>query len=533
MPLAACRATLICLLCTAVAIAQQPPAAPLDAALWQRARSEALNRPRRIIFNNDGGDAIRTLKIPTADGLLSVRTKQLVGTHVDSLFYCTKCTGLDLVTHFSKIGTVFVEKEGGYDSNKMQIMLDKGIDPLRVMAEFAKANGLEFFWSLRMNDNHDVSTAEYGIVNLRANRFKMAHPEYMFGTAKKRPKYGAWTALDYARPQVRERAYQLVEEVCLNYDIDGVDLDFFRHPAYFKSTSGGASASDQERAAMTELVARIRRMTEEVGKSRGRPILLSARTPDSVEYCRALGLDIENWLASGLIDLWMPSGSYRLNEWDGNVQLAHKYGVKVFPSLDNSRLRDEAARNERLTKLAYRARAADAWRAGADGIYLYNFPDLYPSDNSLLNELGDPKTLATLDKDYFASVQGTVGSTGNNLPMEPYLGIETLNPSNPKTLRPGKPTTSTLSLGENFATASDAQLTLRLKILGFPGKANFQTSLNNKPIHPRPTADDWFECPVPKSMLHPGRNRVTLTLPADADSPATWSDLVLQVRYGQ
>ena len=43
------------------------------------------NRSRRIIFNNDGGDVF-TLPLdrePTAENLLSMRTRDLAGTHVD------------------------------------------------------------------------------------------------------------------------------------------------------------------------------------------------------------------------------------------------------------------------------------------------------------------------------------------------------------------------------------------------------------------------------------------------------------------
>jgi len=54
---------------------------------------------------------------------------------------------------------------------------------------------------------------------------------------------------------------------------------------------------------MTELWRRVRQMTEEVGIKRGRPILIGIRIPDSMDYCRAMGLDVERWLEDDLIDL--------------------------------------------------------------------------------------------------------------------------------------------------------------------------------------------------------------------------------------
>ena len=59
---------------------------------------------------------------------------------------------------------------------------------------------------------------------------------------------------------------------------------------------------------MTDLMRRLRAMMDEEGARRGRPILLSVRTPDSAEYCRALELDVRTWMKEGLIDAWVVGG---------------------------------------------------------------------------------------------------------------------------------------------------------------------------------------------------------------------------------
>ncbi|MEX0643109.1 MAG: hypothetical protein WD468_10435 [Pirellulales bacterium] len=508
-------------------------ASPPAATSIQELRRKAADRRRRIIFNNDGGDVNHTLPEVSAKGLLDQRTTMLVGTQVDSIFYCPRSVGLDSFTYFTKIGTVFTVHEDHYAENQMEALLAKDIDPLRVMVEFGKQQDIEVFFSMRMNDTHDASYHPYGALSLRANRLKMSHPEYLFGTAKKRPKYGAWTALDYGRPEVRERAFRLVEEVCRNYDVDGVELDFFRHPMYFKSTSSGKHATDVELDAMTSLMVRIRKMADEVGQSRGRPILIAVRTPDSAEYCRAMGLDLERWLADDLLDLFIPSGSFQLNEWDYSVALGHKYGVKVYPSLESSRVSDLSGQNMRMTELAYRARAADAWRAGADGIHLFNFPESYRSDNSVLKELGSPQVLATLDKDYFGSARGIKNSSAGNLPFEPYLKLETLNPDKPSKIEPGATATAKLTLGEHLDRAAGAKLKLRLKMRGVPDAQHIQIALNGKNLEAKPSADDWLESVPSNSDLRLGLNTVDVTLSEKANRPATWSDVVLAVRHAK
>ena len=39
------------------------------------------------------------------------------------------------------------------------------------------------------------------------------------------PKRGTWSAVDYARPEIRDLARRTIAEVAANYDLDGVTLD--------------------------------------------------------------------------------------------------------------------------------------------------------------------------------------------------------------------------------------------------------------------------------------------------------------------
>lgn len=507
--------------------AAEAPAATSMKAL----RKKAAERRRRIMFNDDGGQTQRRMTEPTAENLIAQGTDKLADTSVDTLVYCTKSVGLDLFTHFTKIGTIFTTREGNYANNQMAALFEKGIDPLQVMIDFGKRNNMEVFWSMRMNDNHDAASAEYGPISFRANRFKAAHPEFMFGTPKKKPKHGAWTALDFGRPEVRDRVFQMFEEVCRNYDVDGIELDFFRHPVYFRSNANGQPATDEDRAQMTELVMRIRKMADEVGQSRGRPILIGMRLPDSVEYCRAIGLDLEHWLANDLLDIYVPGSYYQLNEWDESVALGHKYGVKVYPSLDDMRSRDPESLAIRVTKNVYRARAADAWRAGADGVYLFNYPDLLSEDQDLYRELGTPEKLAVLDKDYFGSYRGAMNASGGNLPFQPFMNLEYLNPINPRKVEPGAVAAGKLYLADENVGDKPPKLKLRLQIGGVESGERLPVTLNDRKFVAKSVGDGWFECEPEVADIRPGTNKVTVALPESATKPATWTDLMLQVRH--
>ena len=502
---------LICLLVTSVAFADQ----------FDDARHAAANRPRRIIFNNDGNEPVYYCNAATAEELLRSRTAALVGTQVDSIFYCTWSSGFGLFTHHTRAGQLFTTREEMFAPNRTQEFFEKGIDPLRVMVDFGRKHGIEVFWSMRMNDTHDASTAAYGPVMFRADKLKQEHPEYLIGTKEKRPKVGKWSAVNYAVPEVRDLAFKYCEEVCANYDVDGIELDFFRHAFFFKSSGSNQPCTSEELAQMTDLIRRIHTMAEDLGRKRKRPILLAMRVPDSIEYCKHIGLDLERWLADGLLDLMIVGGYVNLNPPETSVALGKKYGVKVYTSLDESRVRDVSAREARSSIEAYRARAARAWSAGVDGIYVFN---LFDPKNPVWRELGDASGLKRTDKDYFVSVLGR-GSV--DVPHDKFQNLPTLNPAQPLNLRPANPLTLPLIVGEDFQKEdSRRKLSLRLQFKEPLPPEAVEVRFNTVPLKQPSAKTNWLEFPVSVSLRT--TNQIELKT---LGRPALLTDAVLSVRY--
>lgn len=514
-------------LLTAFAFAQPRPNS-LDEL--RAARKQAADRQRRVIFNNDGNEPVYLCKTTSPDELLSYRTTPLAGTHVDAIFYCTWSSGFGLFTHGTKVGEVFSSREGLFERNLAPTMLAAGTDPLRVMTDFGRRHGIEVFWSFRLNDTHDGSGADYGPIMFRANRLKREHPEWLIGTPQQKPKFGAWSAVDFTRPEIRERAFRFVEEVCQNYDVNGVEIDFFRHPVFFKrAAQAGAECNDEERRLMTELMSRIRAMTEAEGLRRGRPMLVAMRVPDSVEYCRAIGLDLSRWLEAGLVDLLITSGYFRMNDLSYSVALGHRYGVKVYPSLDESRVRDVDARKLRSSTAAYRGRALEAWTAGADGVYLFN--SFNPKD-AIWRELGSPAQLAAAGRDYFASVLGQGAAAGGALPHAGFMRIPRLNPASPLPLKPGAAEKVTLMIGDaspNGIRRAAAAETLRMQFNREPVPGQLNVSVNGATITGGTARGQWLEFAVSPGTLRPGANVVTVAL-APGASALAWTDLHCTVR---
>jgi hypothetical protein len=492
---------------------------------WNSARAKAVNRQRRIIFNNDGNEPVYFCKESTEAELLASRTRALAESQVDSIFYCTWSSGFGLFTHHTSAGQVFNTREAMFKGNRTQDFLDRGIDPLSVMVKFAHQHGKELFWSMRMNDTHDAERNTYGPVMFRTNTLKRAHPEWLLGSREHPPKHGAWSGVDYGVKEIRELALSFCEEVCTNYDVDGLELDFFRHAIFFKTSAKGEPCSEADLNAMTELIERIRKLTEERGKIRSRPILVAVRVPDSVEYCKLIGLDLEKWLSKGLVDLLVVGGYTQLNPWEYSVQLAHKYGVKVYPSLDESRVRAETARALRSRLESYRGRALNVWGAGADGVYVFNFFD---PQSELWRQLGNEDGLRKLDRDYFASVRG-VGSMP--VPHQKFLHVATLNPGAPVRLTRGREVGIRFVTNETEASERGCEnIVLALQFKGQASGDEVRVRLNGVELKEGKMTSGWLQFPLKQGVLRKGENEVLATGSSKSEEASLLQDLRVMVR---
>lgn len=498
--------------------ADHKPSPINDLQSLRQARREAAHRQRRMIFNNDGDDVIYTRKAPTAEALLALRTTPLVGSQVDSIFYSNSlCFGQAL--HQSRVMEPFHSTEYIFKDNGLPQLLERGIDPIRVMVDFGHKHGMEVFWDMRMNDTHDAMIGGYGPY-LRP-KLKLDHPDYLVGSADKQPKYGPWSSVNYAVPEIRELAYRIFEEVCRKFDVDGVELDFFRHACFFKSVAQGGRASREELEMMTELVRRIRQMTEREGLRRGRPILVAIRVPDSVDYCRGIGLDLDQWLAEGLADVLIGTCYFQLNPWEHLVELGHRHGLPVYAGLSESRVLGET-RFHRQSIESYRARAARAWAAGADGIYLFN---LFDPRHAVWRELGDPAALRSMDKLYFVTVRN--GDPQRYLADgRTYRHVPILTPSDPWLLPSDKPREVDLAIGDDLAWAAQAGLKPRAICHVLATARQVEVSLNGGRLENPATQGDWLDFPVPPAFLHKGVNRLAFRALAPQQAPAdSWTSV--------
>ena len=510
----------------------------------ESARKAAVERPRRVIFNNDGDDLLHLASPATAETFLSVRTDHAAGTLVDSVFYFSRSPISPLYT-----GAVGSEPLAG----RLRDLARKGTDDLRLVIEASRKQGMEVFWSMRMNDIHDNAKPESEIA-----QWKRDHRHLLMGRPGDKERFppsdprSIWTFVDYAHPEVRDLMVETFKEVLAGYDVDGVDLDFLRHPAFFSETRLFKPVTRPHLEMMTEMVGRIRAEVLAAGRRKGRPILMSVRVLPTLAQNRHFGLDVEEWARLGTLDLMVVGGGYDPFTMPARDMIDHgnRWGVPVYVCLSSSGFEhalgaqrfystdaDQWGRtlpdaDEEVALKVWRAAAANAWLAGAKGIMTFNLFPRHPESRAtrmarrVWKEIGDPDTLAFADKLYVVeNLEGLQqGFMMRSVPVEGRLPIQ---------IAPGDAVQRLLPVADDLGGAGDRldSLEFRLKLAGPRKRDTVTVRLNGERLRLSRRQPGWMIGPVPAQAMRRGNNVVQVELAAAAPSALTLAALELEVTY--
>jgi len=364
-------------------------------------REKAKNKKRGIIYNNDGNDVyapydnypgefdISSLdeKTINKDNFLKTRSYGLEDTQVCSVFYCTGV--FNSYTHESS-GITDVRVKDWARALKDYT----GKDSLTTMVDYVHSLGKDILWSMRMNDTHDFAYEEKEL-----DPWKKAHLDLLMykKTEGLFMRYGnsRWSSVDFALTPVRQLVYDIFKDTITRYDIDGLELDFTRWAIFFKEVTKGEKIYPENIERMNNLVRMIRYLTNKISIERNKPMLLAIYVPDSIGFCYEVGLDIKTWLEEDLFDvvsLGCHSGHFQ--PWEDAIGEYKDYNVKVFACVD-------PLSYDLATKVDHyeidKQEACLAYKAGADGIYTYNYYDVH---HERFKTLGSPKTCGPMDPNY-------------------------------------------------------------------------------------------------------------------------------------
>ena len=513
---------------------------------FEAQRAALLAKPRLVMTDNDGNDIVyydRNLPV-TEQAFIDSRIGSVAKTRAETMIYCPWSSGFGRFT-VPGIGDLYT----GYfpyanTTNRTEEFLAKGLDPLRMAIDFCRREKREAFLGIRMNDLHDAYSAGLDWVT----PWKRAHPECLAG--KKATKGNArftWSAVDFGHEKVRAYMLDFMRKFFDRYDVDGVEYDFFRHPVLFASVvnaadESSARATPEQLDLMSRFMADLRALSEAKGRKRGKPLLTVIRVPDSFDFCRAMGIDLERWLREKSVDLVIGGGYWQCNPWRETAKRVHELGGLFYVSLDESRI----GWNKVQVPLGclpgrdgiafYAARMAAAMADGADGVCFFN------CQNRKLEQFAsiDPNATEGLPKRYFAVERGTGGDWPSLYLFkgERYLRMPTLDPGKPHEMEPGSSYSFELVVGDDFASpvAKARPPTARAEVLTNrtePADAELTVNgvrLGKPAFRPGDRKENGiFAFDVPVSALKRGVNEVVLTAPAKGRT--AFVDFVLRVDY--
>ena len=415
-----------------------------------------LKRNYRITWVDDGGMSGYQVNPPISPQRLShLVVNRFAGTQVDAVVctvgtvagyttsYPTEVDGMDFIVDRFEAGAKLGNTQIWRGAENLRTLWAAGHDPVQLSLDESKRLGIDFWLQLRMNDWHHVGESGEAVRLISSNWYEQ-HPEYLIGSDGA----AGWPApladslqwfQDFAHDPVRQMRLAVATEAVDRYDVDGWEYDFVRCPGLFRYGQERANAG-----LITDLIRETRLMLDDAERRRGRQIGFAVRVPNTIEGCRMLGLDVVQWIEEELVDIVVPCAFFAQDmEEDATpwVVAAADTTVRIHQGMDEGYqtgailglgvpyYQVPSQIMQGLTPEMVRGLAARHWRAGVDGIYLFNGPGTlgtYGVDNrEVLDQVGAPRSLQYRDKRY-ALTRGT-NSFPNCYPQE-YLLPTRLGP---------------------------------------------------------------------------------------------------------
>lgn len=279
---------------------------------------------------------------------------------------------------------------------------DRGVDWVRELVNETRRRKLEVFWNHRISE---VDMRPEGGHAPQPDPLKVKHPDWVLA-ASWWP-HGMW---NLASAGLREFKVAVLREIATRYDLDGIQIDFARHIPCLP-----VGRQWELRAHVTEFMRMTRLMLLEVAQRRGRPFLLAARVPQTLEGCRADGFDVQAWAEQRLVDI-LTLGSRTMDVEVEGLRAAVGAAVQLQPCFDDHHTTD----GYRYAPIEFlRGVFANHFRRGANSVVTFNWAmgtpevaktvggEIAPlAHQAAFKEVGDLRTMADKDKVFAVERRG-------------------------------------------------------------------------------------------------------------------------------
>ncbi|MBZ9635881.1 hypothetical protein [Clostridium sp. FP1] len=347
---------------------------------------------KTALYDFDGYSGFFDGSYPDIETLKSKTVDIFTGKNVGELNWCLGTTGM--LNYNSKYAGNAFEGLEIYDDqlrdgdklakNQILNILSSGKSPLEIIADRGKEKGMKVNASLRMDTFY--SPLIYGFLNgaMYNKYYNFTQPGSFY--------------LDYYYPEVRAYIKNVLMEAASFNNVGGITLDFCRYPTLF-----GENRSNEEKIRIMNDF--LRDLRKDLPKDK----TINIRIPynDPIKY----GYDINTWIKEGLLDRLIPSSISREEYFNIKpyVDMVKNTNVQLYIGISaDVSGHDITKQEEELVKQGlyvnnkvyldiqqYLLRAYEVYKAGADGVFLFNSSSSLLVDNNAPIEstfLGD-KTL--------------------------------------------------------------------------------------------------------------------------------------------
>jgi len=307
----------------------------------------------------------------------------------------------------SHVVEVFGDSISGYarrgDSVAATIIrswIAEGRNPLDVAVQACREIGVSCYASIQMNEYFNPVWTSGALAREFNGSFWMQRAELRIRTV-----HGSMLPnLTYGAPEVRTRYLQWIREI-LSHDLDGINLDFLRHPPVFGYEDAMVRAFREayhsmpdtsrpldsrwmklRQAIMNDFIGTVHHETVAAAARWNHPVGLSVRI-DQRDFAFE-GFDVERWIKEGWIDILVVAqeglGGYTFQVRDflsmaANTGCAVVFGEESFVQGDDQFEEGKPPRvTQRYMPVAQALERVIQWkRMGMQGVHLFNGSERY------------------------------------------------------------------------------------------------------------------------------------------------------------
>ncbi|MBN2547240.1 MAG: hypothetical protein JXB50_15665, partial [Spirochaetes bacterium] len=279
--------------------------------------------PFKVLYNNDSTNIYHCIspwhgsKEPINDEMIEKSIEEVSNSSVDAYMF-TDGRGW-IPFRQSKVYPDHYEwwmKRTGKNPDAFGKYILDGGDMIKTAVNACKKYNMAAFVSYRLNDVHLLEFAETKHSNsIWCSRFYIEHPEYRLYPLESQT-YSVKNGQNWAVKEVRDHKFAFIKEICENYDIDGIELDFMRSGMLFRTDQ----TSEKERISIiNNFIKETRTLLNQTVKH-GKRRYLCLRIPHYAYIHKYLGINIPDLVNLG-VDMLILSSHFFTAQKSGYAEI--------------------------------------------------------------------------------------------------------------------------------------------------------------------------------------------------------------------